>query len=118
MNNTPGIASLLWFVVIVALIPFGLRMLKRTPIGNLGGTPGLMRSVAVLPLSPQHRIVTVEVGRGEERRWLVLGVTAQGITTLHTMAPQEEPVGAQPGAPTFAGWLERLRQDKGPTGGR
>jgi flagellar protein FliO/FliZ len=117
MNNTPGLASLLWFVVIIALIPLGLRMLKRTSIGSMGGTPGLMRSVAVLPLSPQQRLITVEVGRGEERRWLVLGVTAQSITTLHTMAPQEEPVVAHPGAPAFASWLERLRQDKGPTGG-
>ena len=64
-------------------------------VGNdvtIGAPPpasGVMRSVAALPLSPSQRIVTVEVGLGPERRWLVLGVTAQSITTLHTMAPQE-----------------------------
>ena len=31
------------------------------------------------------RLVTVEVGQGEQRQWLVLGVTPQGITALHTM---------------------------------
>ena len=117
MNNTPGISSVIWFVAIVALIPFALRMLKRTPMGGMG-VPGVMRSGAVLPLSPQHRLITVEVGRGEERRWLVLGVTAQSITTLHTMAPQEEPAGALPPTPAFATWLDRLRQDRGPSGGR
>ena len=39
----------------------------------------------------QQRISIVEVGSGEERRWLVLGISAQGIQTLHTMAPQAEP---------------------------
>jgi hypothetical protein len=29
--------------------------------------------------------VTVEVGLGQDRQWLVLGVGPQGITTLHTM---------------------------------
>jgi flagellar protein FliO/FliZ len=28
------------------------------------------------------------VGEGEGKQWLVLGVTAQQISTLHTMAPQ------------------------------
>jgi hypothetical protein len=49
-----------------------------------------MRSVAVLPISPSQRLVTVEVGSGAERRWLVLGVTASTHRHLHTMAPQDE----------------------------
>ena len=53
------------------------------------GGAGVMKSVAMLPLSTSQRIVTVEVGSGDERRWLVLGVTPTAITTLHTMAPQE-----------------------------
>jgi len=83
-----GLNSLLWFIAIIALIPCVLWLLKRTPMGGASGN-GVMRSVAALPLSPSQRIVTVEVGLGSERRWLVLGVTAQSITTLHTMAPQE-----------------------------
>ncbi|MGZ5237277.1 MAG: FliO/MopB family protein, partial [Caldimonas sp.] len=74
-----GLGSLLWFIAIVALIPASLWFLKRTPLGGAGGA-GVMKSVASLPLSTSQRIVTVEVGSGDERRWLVLGVTPASIT--------------------------------------
>ena len=71
---------------------------------------GVMKSIAALPLSTSQRIVTVEVGSGDERRWLVLGVTPQSITTLHTMAAQD--LAAAPGAitphPAFAHILGRF----------
>jgi flagellar protein FliO/FliZ len=68
-----------------------------------------MRVVAVLPLAPQQRLLTVEVGSGDERRWLVLGATAQGITTLHTMAPGAEAPAAAPlpFSAALAGMLKR-----------
>jgi flagellar protein FliO/FliZ len=108
-----GLSSLLWFCAIVAAIPVALWLLKRTPLGG-GAGAGVMRSVAMLPLSTSQRIVTVEVGSGDERRWLVLGVTPGSITTLHTMAPQES-AAAAPGAPAalhpaFAQILGRLRR--------
>ncbi len=108
----PGITSFLWFVFIVAMIPLALWLLKRTPLGG-AASGGLMRSVAVLPLSTNQRLVTVEVGVGDERRWLVLGVTPHNITTLHTMTPQAEPAttNASPGATVgFSQMLSRLRQ--------
>ena len=107
-----GLSSLLWFCAIVALIPVTLWFLKRTPLGG-GGGAGVMKSVAMLPLSTSQRIVTVEVGSGEERRWLVLGVTPGSITTLHTMAPQEDAVQSAPGHvhPAFAQILGRFRRD-------
>ncbi len=114
---SPGIVSILWFVAIVAMIPAALWLLKRTPMGGAGGQ-GVMRNIAVLPLSPSQRIVTVEVGQGEARQWLVLGVTAQSITTLHTLPPQADLPGGTPGAvapgapvPPFAQLLARLRRD-------
>jgi flagellar protein FliO/FliZ len=94
-----GWISLLWFAAIVAMIPAALWLLKRTPMGG-AAAHGVMRTVAALPLSANQRLLTVEVGSGEERRWLVLGVTAQQITTLHTMAPQAE---VQPMAPVEFG---------------
>ena len=113
-----GLSALLWFVAIVAMIPVALWLLKRTPMGG-AASGGLMRSVAALPLSASQRIVTVEVGQGAARRWLVLGVTAQSITTLHTMEPQPDaPAAAAPAIPAFAQLLGRLRQDKGSTGER
>ncbi len=94
-----SLAPLLWFAAIIALIPIALWLLKRTPVGGMAAH-GVLRSVAVLPLSPSQRIVTVEVGHGDERRWLVLGVTPQSITTLHDMPPQGDALPADaPQAP-------------------
>ncbi len=105
-----GLSSLLWFCAIVALIPVTLWFLKRTPLGG-GGGAGLLKSIASLPLSTSQRIVTVEVGAGDERRWLVLGVTPSSITTLHSMTAQS--VEAAPGAvphPAFAQIIGRFRR--------
>ena len=118
-----NVTSLLWFVAVIAMIPLTLWLLKRTPLGGAGGRAGTPRTVAVLPLSAQQKIVTVEVGQGDERLWLVLGVSAQGVRTLHTMAaqgPAPEGTGtdnSQPAPPaaTFAQLLSRLRG--GPNGG-
>ena len=111
------ITSLLWFVAILALIPLALWLLKRTPIGGASGH-GVLRSIAVLPLSTSQRIVTIEVGQGEARRWLVVGVTPQSITTLHTMEPQAEVPGAPPmqPPPAFAHLFAKLRRDAGDHG--
>ena len=112
MNSGAAFTSLLWFIAILALIPAALWLLKRTPAGG-AAMQGAMRTVAVLSLSPSQRIVTVEVGRGDARRWLVLGVTGQQITTLHEMAPQEEaPVVAPPVTP-FAQLLARFNGKDG-----
>ena len=117
MSASSLFTSLLWFAAVVAAIPAALWLLKRTPAGG-GAAQGLMRTVAVLPLAPGQRLVTVEVGRGGARRWLVLGVTGQQITTLHEMAPQDDP--GEPAAPgaglPFAQLLGRL-QSRRPTDG-
>lgn len=101
--------SLVWFGFVLALVPAGLWLLKRSGIaGGLartgGGQPRLMGSLA---LGPQQRVVTIEVGEGAARRWLVLGVTSQQVTTLMrssqplTLQPDAQPQlgqGAAPGA--------------------
>ena len=116
MNTMPW-TSLLWFAAIIVMIPMALWLLKRTPLGG-AASGGTMRSIAALPLSTSQRILTVEVGQGDQRRWLVLGVTPHSITTLHTMAPADD--AAAPIAPaggvagSFAQVLGRLR---GPTVG-
>jgi flagellar protein FliO/FliZ len=113
VNAGSFFTSLLWFIAILALIPVALWLLKRTPAGG-ASVHGLMRAVAVLPLAPGQRLVTVEVGRGETRRWLVLGVTAQQITTLHEMAPQEDALPTQPhAAAPFAQLLAKLQRKDG-----
>ena len=102
---TSALGSLLGFVAIIALIPIALWLLKRTPIGG-GAAHGVMRTVAMLPISANQRLLTVEVGSGDDKKWLVLGVTPAGISTLHTMAPQAiEPVAAP--LPPFAQMLAK-----------
>ena len=106
-----GLTSLLWFIAILALIPLSLWLLKRSPMGG-GAAHGVMRTVAMLPISTNQRLVTIEVGQGEDRKWLVLGVTAQNITTLHTMEPQAEaPVAGAGPVPQFAQLLGKFRRD-------
>jgi flagellar protein FliO/FliZ len=83
--------SLVWFVAIIVLIPLALLLLKRSGMapGSAAGAPaGAPRVVASLQVGAQQRVVTIEVGEGAARRWVVLGVSAQGITALHTL---EEP---------------------------
>jgi len=108
-----GFSSLLGFIVVIALIPVALWLLKRSPMG--GGAAQGMRAIASLPLSQNQRLITVEVGQGDQRKWLVLGVTPQQITTLHTMEPGADaaPSNGQPVVPPFAQLLNKLRGDQG-----
>ena len=105
----------LWFLAILALIPLALWLLKRAPLQ--GGM--LQRGTKVVGstyLGPGQRLLTVEVGQGDDRRWIVLGVTPSSITLLHSMAPQAEaPASTGTTGATFAETLKRLRnppQDK------
>ncbi|ACB33296.1 flagellar biosynthesis protein FliO [Leptothrix cholodnii SP-6] len=84
---TPSWMSLLWFALIVALIPAALWLFKRSGMaGAMTRSQALaLRQVGSLGLGPQQRIVAVEVGEGEARRWLLLGVTPQQINALHVL---------------------------------
>jgi flagellar protein FliO/FliZ len=104
--NASGLLPFLWFLAIVALIPVALWLLKRTPMGGAAAA-GVLRVVAQLPTAPNQRLLVVEVGQGEDRRWLVLGATAQNITTLHVMPPQAEPIAPA----TFSNLLKKERGD-------
>ena len=109
--DTP-VASLLWFVLILALIPAALWLLKRTT-GIKGTQTAASRVVGVLPLSGSQRILTVEVGHGEHKTWLVLGVTPSNIQLLHTLPPQEAGLASTEAPSSFAQTLQRLRPGAG-----
>lgn len=109
--------TVIWFLAIVALIPLTLWLLKRSGLatGAVGGAPAaLVKPISQMNIGPGQRLVTVEVGTGEARQWLVLGVTAQNIHTLHTMAPQTLP-SSDKAAPSFTTLLRRSlgQADKG-----
>ncbi len=110
MSGIDFIGPVAAFVAILALIPAALWLLKRTPMGG-AATGAPMRLVGALSLSPNQRLVTVEVGQGEDRRWLVLGVSPAGISTLHSLPPQAEVPAALPGAGSvFAQLLQRQQK--------
>lgn len=85
-----------WLVVFIAAfasLPWVLKWVqRRTGLGKLQHD-GATRLLSSLSLSPQQRIVTVEVLQGQTRTRLVLGVTPQSITCLHTMPGSDD---AQP----------------------
>lgn len=74
-----------FFVLLLSLLPWGLKWLQRRVTGGLSGA-ALTRIVSAVAVGPQQRVVTVEVGPEGARTWLTLGVTAQTITCLHTAA--------------------------------
>jgi flagellar protein FliO/FliZ len=109
---------MLWFAAIVALIPLTLWLLKRTPLGGAASGTA-MRLIGALPLAPNQRSVTGEGGSGDDRRWLVLGVTPAGINTLHTLPPQADaPAAPGPALPLFAQLLQRQQRGAGSTDAR
>ncbi|MFO1266337.1 MAG: flagellar biosynthetic protein FliO [Rubrivivax sp.] len=123
--------AVLWFVAILASIPLLLWLFKRSQmLGGQAAAAGTPRAVAVLPLSASQKLVTVEVGRGDEKLWLVLGVTPSAIATLHTMTALtpvpptipgavDDPVPPHgPASATFAQLLGRLRGQGGDDHGR
>ncbi len=85
------------FIGVLALFPLAIRWLQKRNAAVTGAVPASARLVSAIAVGPQQRVVTVEVGPDGARSWLVLGVTGQSITCLHTVAsPQPVP------APTFA----------------
>jgi len=114
--DSSSFLPLIWLLVVVALIPAVLWLVKRMGLVKLPANSGL-RTISIQSISPTHRIQTVEVGEGEDRVWLVLGVTPHSITTLHTLPPGN--VGTQAPMPngttaaTFAQALAALRGSSG-----
>jgi flagellar protein FliO/FliZ len=70
--------SLLMLVVVLALIPASLWVMKRLQTMRPGGASRQLEIIDQLPLGPRERVVLVRV----HGRVLVLGATAQQITLL------------------------------------
>lgn len=79
------------FVVLLALVPSGLKWVQRRAAGGAAGIASASRIVSAVAVGPHQRVVTVEVGPEHARVWLTLGVTAQTITCLHSATPDCKP---------------------------
>lgn len=87
--------TVVMFVGLLALIPAAIKWYKQRLPGAADAVElSANRLVSVLAVGQQQRILTVEVGPAGARIWLVLGVTPQSITTLHTLAPPTSAVRA------------------------
>lgn len=96
---TQSLVTVVLFVLAILSIPFVLRRWQEKRGGLLPGAvagPGA-KLVSAVAVGPQQRVVTVEVGPEGARTQLVLGVTAQSITCLHTLGV---PAAASPFAST------------------
>lgn len=78
--------SIILVVLILGMVPLGLKWLQRRVGAGAVGTQTESRVVSAVAVGPHQRVVTVEVGPQGARVWLTLGVTAQSIHCLHTVA--------------------------------
>jgi flagellar protein FliO/FliZ len=106
--------SLLWFALVIALIPIALAIVKRAQgIAPTRGT--VVRLVGGLSLGARERIAVVEAGG----KWLVIGITAQSVTLLTELdgPPADIDAGTPATSPTsgaFGRILSTLRHDATP----
>jgi len=87
---TQTILSVVAFLVVLALLPLGIRWIQRRAPGGATSS-GTSKIISAIAVGPHQRVVTVEVGPAGMRTCLVLGVTAQSITCLHSVALAHTP---------------------------
>ena len=80
-NAAPAIVLLIVMVGIAWL----LQRYRRLLPGAAQRSGPTLQVLGGLALGPQQRVVTVQVGQGEQAVCLVLGVAAGSITPLHQM---------------------------------
>lgn len=100
------ISALLALMLVIALILGLAWLLRRMPGNAFNGSAGL-RPVASLAVGAKERLLVVDVG-GEQ---LLLGITAGGISLLHTLPrPLPEPSGGA----NFASFLGKHLGSRNP----
>jgi flagellar protein FliO/FliZ len=83
---TPSLFLMALFVLAIALIPYGIKWLKkRSALGGMGPMDA-SRLVSAVAVGAHQRVVILEVGPPHARVWLTLGVTASTINCLHKSA--------------------------------
>jgi flagellar protein FliO/FliZ len=109
-NAAPAIALLVIMIVMAMVLQ---RFRRHIPGAALHGGPKL-QVLSSLSLGPQQRVVTVQVGQGDDAVCLVLGVAAGSVQALHQVPlPPAALNPSEPIAPTgFAARLAQLAQPR------
>lgn len=86
MNMTQSLITIVVFVALILTLPILAKRFQQRN-GGLKGSPlgPMSKVISAMAVGPQQRVLTVEVGPENARTWLVLGVTGQTITCLHTL---------------------------------
>ena len=86
MNMTQSLITIVVFVALILTLPILAKRFQHRSGVLKGSSLGPMSKViSAMAVGPQQRVLTVEVGPENARTWLVLGVTGQTITCLHTL---------------------------------
>ena len=102
--------ALLLLALMVGLA-FALKWARRRLPGAAGHSGPPMQVLSTLTLGPQQPVETVQVGQGEDRVCLVLGVSAGSVNALHQMAlPADLVDPATPIVTPASGFAARLAQ--------
>lgn len=118
----PTLILVALFVAAMAALPWLVRRLQQKNLLPRGmgmarsATPLSSQVLGSLSIGPQQRVVTVQVGEGDEAVRLVLGVTAQQIQCLHVLQAHADKAQAAhsyvanpPGASSFTDSLVRAQ---------
>lgn len=90
---TQSFVSVGVFLLILMCLPWLITWLKRRHVNGFQESEGLSKVLSAVAVGPHQRVVTVEVGPERARMVLVLGVTTQTITCLHSIPkPIVEPL--------------------------
>jgi flagellar protein FliO/FliZ len=74
------------FLLVLIALALGAHWLQRRGLtGAAGGAVG-SRVVSVLAVGPHQKVMTVEVDSSGQKIWLILGVTPQSISCLHSIS--------------------------------
>ena len=119
---TTSLMPLLAFLLVIAMIPLALWMMKRAGLGGAAPAGSVLRHVSQLSLGTAQRVTVVEIAVGAERHWLVLGVTGERVTQLATYPAPDIAQAATASAPAHAAAVNQLiarwRGVVGPQGGQ
>lgn len=106
-TTTPvaGVGQMLLGLAAVIALVFGMAWLARRLGVPMQDNSPLLKRVASLTVGPRERVLIIEAGD----QWLVIGVTAQQIQTLHHMPKGELPQMPAHALGGFAALLQKAR---------
>ena len=102
-SGASGIWEVALALALVLVVIFAVAWAMRRMVPGAGGANSVLRILAAMPVGPRERLVLVDAAG----RQLLLGVTAQQITPLHSFdVPLDLPAAA--GSGEFAARLREM----------